>query len=147
MLDTKHRADIARPFFRQHVVDRALTANRFEAIAVTARQHCRHVSAVTSAEHADTLAVNKRIFCQRAIEHRENIFNVGVTPTRAGGNWMFATKNRLTPCLLAPARAARVAHHNNKTGSGLHLRFVEICFAILRMWPAVHIQQHRILFR
>ena len=76
VLDTKHRADIACPFFRQHVVDRALTANRFEPVAVTTRQHRRHISAVTSAEHADTFAVNKRILCQRAIKHRESEFRV-----------------------------------------------------------------------
>ncbi|NDC12417.1 MAG: S9 family peptidase, partial [Actinobacteria bacterium] len=54
VLDAKDRADVARPFFRQHVVDSALGADRLELLAVTAREHRRHVTAVTSAEHADT---------------------------------------------------------------------------------------------
>ena len=145
VLDAKDGADVARPFFRQHVVDSALRADRLELLAVTAREHCRHVAAVTSTEHADAGGVAERILGQRSVEHRKHVFHVGVTPASAWCNWVLATKDRLTPRLLATTRTARVAHQHDETGGCLHLRFVEIGLAILRVWAAVHVEQHRIL--
>ena len=109
-------------------------------------QHRGHVAAVTSAEHANAVGIAERILCQRAVKNGEHIFNIGVTPTSARCNRVFASKNCLAPCLFAAARAAGVAHEHHETSRCLHLCFVEERFAVLRVRAAVHVEQHRVFF-
>ena len=145
MLDAEDGSDVARPLLRQHVVDCALRADGLELLAVATRQHRGHVAAVTSAEHADSVGITEWVLLQGIVENGEYVLDVGITPSGAGSNGMFATKNRLTPRLFTTARAAGIAHQHHETGSGLHLCFVEERFSVLRVGSTVHVEEHGVL--
>ena len=147
MLNAEDGSDITRPFLGQHVVDRSLGADGLELLSVAAGEHRGHVAAVTSAEHADSVGITERILLQGTVENGKDILDVCITPSSPWGNGVFAAKNRLTPRLLATTGATWIAHEHDETGGRLHLCFVEERFAVLRVWPTVHVEEHRVLLR
>ena len=146
MFNAEDGADIARPLFGQHVVDGALRADGFEFFAVAAGQPRGHVAAIATAEHADSIGIAEGKLCESTVQYGKNVLDVSVAPARAGSHGVLATKNCLAPRLLASAGAARIAHEHHKASRCLHLCFVKERFAVLRVWSAVHVEQHGVFF-
>ncbi len=142
VLDSEHRADVARPLLGQQVVDGAFGAHGSKAPSVTGGEQGRHVPAVAPTLHSDTPSITNREAIEGGVDHRDHVVEVGYPPTSAGSDRMLGTEDRLTPSLLAPGTTARIRHHDDEPSGYLSLRLIEERLAVLGVGPAVHVDDH-----